>query len=356
MIIVGLVSVCHVPIGLFAGSNYTGFNVALATYFTENFSTIRGVSCSGIAVGFILFPPLLQYLIDRYGWQGSLLIYSALFANVVVCGMLLKPESAWREKGHPDNTRRRKKTEREHDRRLSTDISESEGIEHRVLSSGESIAYEAVAIDDDDSPRSNGIGQPSDGTISSDNGYVVQAITVQMKSGSRSICNRICTTVGLSMLTVSFRISLLIFSQFTFGVCNTAVQNHLLASVVHRGFAPQTAAFLMSFFGGGGIFGRLANGPLVDFGCVSATKLYMISMVTCGLGTIFIRLSKTYWLYAALCVVLGACNGSISSLQVVLARLYVGKLHMGRALGMVMITHGVGGTIGSVLGGKWNHI
>lgn len=50
-----------------------------------------GLAMSGGGCGSFLMPLLMEYLVIRYGWEGSLLILGGLSLNICVCGALLRP-------------------------------------------------------------------------------------------------------------------------------------------------------------------------------------------------------------------------------------------------------------------------
>ena len=346
--------------GFFSGTTYPGFNVAFVAYFVKNFSTIRGISCSGIALGFTVFPPLAQCMIDRYGWQGSLLIMSALLGNIVVCGMLLRPDEFWKQEHPPEEPRPLQVTEIDDGRqRLKNYAPISEQSISDSLELHDKTKKEFVMLENGN--VENGIHYLSLDDLKYEyaeidqicmSSEVARVISLRLESRSSNPFVRLCRTVGFSMLTISFRLALFVFSQFMFAFCYVALTSHVVASVVYSGVDAQTASFLISFIGGGSFLGRLANGILIDFGWMSAKNVYMVSILSCGLAVMLLRLATAFWMAAMLCVVAGLASGTVMSLQVVLPNIYVGKRHMGRALGLMMFTYGIGGTIGPILGGK----
>ena len=62
---------------------------AIPKYFPEDINSAFGFMSAGSAVGMMVFPPVLQFLIDQYGWRGALLLLGAINANNIVCGFLV---------------------------------------------------------------------------------------------------------------------------------------------------------------------------------------------------------------------------------------------------------------------------
>ena len=55
-------------------------------------TTAIGFACTGGALGVMICPPLAELLIERFGWRGAMTIVGAVNANLVVCGMLMRPK------------------------------------------------------------------------------------------------------------------------------------------------------------------------------------------------------------------------------------------------------------------------
>ena len=49
-----------------------------------------GISVCGSGVGAFVFPPLIQMVLDEYGWQGSMLILAGLVLQVCIAGSLMR--------------------------------------------------------------------------------------------------------------------------------------------------------------------------------------------------------------------------------------------------------------------------
>ncbi|XP_071497892.1 monocarboxylate transporter 14-like [Diadema antillarum] len=409
--------------GLFCGALFPAHAVAIANYFDKNFSTIRGISSAGSGLGLTLFPPLVQLLTDMYGWEGSMLIVSAIVGNLIVTSLLLRPEDSWEtqpvvngqgnivldrgaleisgqngalyqrvsgsddlanDASHKFHQYRPISTEENSDFNINSNTSNKthstncEKTNDRKDCSSPSTAPEAKLGCDYDvtSPLQNNESftklDPNKRACCKDkvdtnergsttkvktassiatNCDIAEVITLDASVKLYNPLHAAFRAVGVSMLAHSFRLSILLFSQFMVGFCYNAVTNHLVAMVILRGIEPQVASFLISFIGIGSTIGRFASGFLVDLGWLSPTNLYMIFMVTCGLAVVVCMASSTYWLYALTCTVAGASSGATFSLEVVLAMQCVGKAHLGKAVGLVLLCHGLGGIVGPVLGG-----
>ncbi|XP_058499943.1 monocarboxylate transporter 5 [Solea solea] len=69
---------------------YQSFSVVTALYFRRRLATAYAIGRSGMGLTFAL-APFTQLLLDRYSWQGALLILGGLMLNLVASAMLLRP-------------------------------------------------------------------------------------------------------------------------------------------------------------------------------------------------------------------------------------------------------------------------
>lgn len=71
--------------------NYTGFIIAMSTYFHKKHAIAFSITQAGVGLGLFIFGPLLQILINEYGWRGSFLICGAIGLQFTVLGSLIFP-------------------------------------------------------------------------------------------------------------------------------------------------------------------------------------------------------------------------------------------------------------------------
>lgn len=80
--------------GIGFGLIYLPSIVIIGYWFEKKRAFATGVAVCGTGLGTFLFPPIIEYLLQRYNWQGSTLIISALILNCAVCGALFRPVEA----------------------------------------------------------------------------------------------------------------------------------------------------------------------------------------------------------------------------------------------------------------------
>lgn len=78
-------------VGIGAGLSFPPTVYIVTAYFQRLRGFANGLCISGSAIGTIVLPPLLQYLLDSFGYRGAVLIMGALTLNTLVCGLLYHP-------------------------------------------------------------------------------------------------------------------------------------------------------------------------------------------------------------------------------------------------------------------------
>ena len=73
-------------------------------YFEKYRSLATGIAVCGSGFGTFLLAPLLEYLIDQYGWRGALLMTAGIVCNCVIFGATFRPLEAAKPEISIDNT------------------------------------------------------------------------------------------------------------------------------------------------------------------------------------------------------------------------------------------------------------
>ncbi|XP_070554889.1 monocarboxylate transporter 13-like [Ptychodera flava] len=62
----------------------------IALYFKKRFPLANSLVLTGSGIGTFVFPPLMQYLIDSYGWRGAVIIFSGINAHMGISAALYR--------------------------------------------------------------------------------------------------------------------------------------------------------------------------------------------------------------------------------------------------------------------------
>ncbi|GLH01440.1 Uncharacterized protein GBIM_07590 [Gryllus bimaculatus] len=79
--------IAGVGLGLLAPSSYLAFN----SYFNEKRGIAMGICQAAIGLGFMVAPPVCQYLLEQYSFRGAILILGGIALNSIVGAMLFRP-------------------------------------------------------------------------------------------------------------------------------------------------------------------------------------------------------------------------------------------------------------------------
>lgn len=77
--------------GIAMSMGYVSSVVMVAFYFEDRRALATGLSVCGSGIGTFVLAPLTEYLLNVYGWRGTLVIWSGIILNLAVFGALLRP-------------------------------------------------------------------------------------------------------------------------------------------------------------------------------------------------------------------------------------------------------------------------
>ncbi|XP_012280353.1 monocarboxylate transporter 13 [Orussus abietinus] len=78
-------------VGIGAGLTFPPTVYIVTAYFERLRGFANGLCISGSAIGTIVLPPFLQYLLNHFGYRGAVLIMGAITLNTLVCALLYHP-------------------------------------------------------------------------------------------------------------------------------------------------------------------------------------------------------------------------------------------------------------------------
>lgn len=84
--------------GIGFGLVYVPAVVAVGFYFEKRRALATGIAVCGSGIGTFVIAALTTWLLDLYGWRGTLLIYAGLVLNCAVLGALFRPLEPVRSK------------------------------------------------------------------------------------------------------------------------------------------------------------------------------------------------------------------------------------------------------------------
>ena len=283
--------------------------VILGYYFEKRLALANGIALTAVGLSLFVIPPLAQFLIDEYGWQGALLIIAGLLGNSGIGAATFRPS--------PTELKIRQK--------LNTKIHEKEYME---LQQSEEKTVRRFASDTDENCAKN---RPGD---------------------------KKCRSYGLCTLFLDFELlkDIKCVSLFTMFFCYSIGYSmgtiFVPARATNVGISPQKAAILVSIQGGASVVARFTHGYILDYKIMSPPSLTATANALCGLSCILNPLFDDYTYLAIISVAFGLSSGVGNSMITVLSKYFVGTHKLSEVVAFVLVMYGLGTFSGSYLTGK----
>ena len=383
--------------GIGCGFGYVSTVAIIGKYFKKRFAIANSISSSGNALAIIVFPVLARFLNDIYNWNGTMLVFASIIANICAMGMLFRPvqqTSSRRgankhavscdEQNNLENTSEVEGTHLQvnvnEQKSFFDDVNRNECINstnlhgecYRNMSSRDSVTE---VVDEEDV---NLDGAANEETASftpiptSNAGYQQNAMiydplsdSVHMhgiirkeerpREGLKHLKKSILDFVngnGLHLIKTNFRFNLICLIQITNGIGYTSVMIHFVSSAVYAGIATVDAAFLLSIIGIGSLVGRLLSGPIINYNILKPVMCYFIVVFISGVSVILCPFILSFAGFVVFAAIFGVSSGMYKALNTVLIRLFVGADLLSTGVGIFMPYVGIGGIVGPIFVGK----
>ena len=295
-------------ISRFSLSAFLGFGFALASlpaltmigrYFKKRRSLANGLSRSGGAATFFL-APLLQFLVDSYGWQGCLLVIAGLELHLIACAMLFRPVRLKEElEFKPDETLEK------HRKSIRPSIAEEEdwaAMGNRINSGF--VARRALA----DKKRIKEMQKEIEQRVQQygvteslivDHFPTIEPVYEPKKK--RTLDFSLLKNPLWAVITVN-----LVLTQFGYSI--TLV--HTVARAKLNGIGEYESALLLSMIGLSEVCAQLSSGAFADRASIRRIHLHKIYIAIMALATIYSLFAETFLAMSIYCVVFGSGSGS----------------------------------------------
>lgn len=289
--------------GVGFGIAFLPFIVSIGFYFEKRKSLAVGISVCGQGVGTMFWAPVLEILIEKYGWRGSMLIIGGIILNIAVVGSLLRTikieadveiyvtdervntvESGYSQITKEDNC---EVTQESHhcDTQLYQNSKDRDSntveLEHLLL-------------------KNEFQNQNASPVISNKMGSMKIILT--------RCCESLTKCFDFSIFKNSSFVLFLLSNFFVlFGIFCPYI--YLPDRSIEGGCSKSESALFISVIGFANIFGRVLVAILADCTNVNRQLLYMIDLVICGLVTIASPFSNTVIYLATYSAIFGFSMG-----------------------------------------------
>lgn len=319
-------------------------------YYDKHRSLATGVATAGSGLGGIVFPNLVQYLIDEYGWRGSLLVVAGINLNAFVFSALLR-----------DSPLQKKQKAKE---KLAIELKEIKRNESSSQFEKENLIKDVnaselvldILVAKEKSPEKNGTNGKTEA-----NGVKISAVERQSlltsESPDEDVNSNSILSVMLALLkNVPFCIFVVNNVLWNFGTVIPLILGPEYFTTI--GFSQKESATLISLFSGGTFVGCVLGGVFGNIPKINRIYLFIVVNLGVGIVGLFIPLEIAHSMVglAIVGVIWGTMFGLILGLLVVVTADLVGIHYLGDAMGFLMLANGVGCIIGPPIGGKLNHL
>lgn len=314
-------------------------------YYDKHRSLATGVATAGSGLGGIVFPNMVQYLIDEYGWRGSLLLVAGINLNTFVFSALLRES--------PLQKKQKAKA------KLSIQLKEIKRNESSSQFEKENLIKDlnlselalSIPVTKENTLEKNG----TNGMIEA-NGVKMSSVELQSLLSNESPnddvnSNSIKSVILALWKNVPFCIFVVNNVLWNFGTVIPLILGPEYFTTI--GFSQKESATLISLFSGGSFVGCVLGGVFGNIPKINRVYLFIVVNLGVGIVGLFIPLEVTHSMVglAIVGIIWGAMFGLLLGLLVVVTADLVGIHYLGDAMGFLMLANGVGCIIGPPIGG-----
>ncbi|XP_022914399.2 monocarboxylate transporter 5 [Onthophagus taurus] len=396
--------------GLGFGLIYLPAIVSVTMYFDKKRSLATGIAVCGSGLGTFVFAPLINILLEEYGWRGAMVILGGIVLECLIFGALFRPLE-YEKKKKPksiDNGIPLKKSQKELDLHISDPSLRKIILEsnkpniHRPRSMGHFTDSQKVKFEQN--------GNISNGKLKNDAQYRLassQPLLTQSDSGRKflfrgplykpdifyqkslgnlsttmsrmslrsieaekiaaslieppksKICGITCSRETKDTLREMLDFSLfkdVLFIIFTISNFLTSVGfNMPYVYIVSRakslGIDQSHASFLLSVIGIANTIGRIILGYISDKPWVNRLWVYNVCLTVCGVSTALSAFATNFYTLSIYASIFGFTIGAYVGLTSVLLVDFLGLERLTNAFGLVLLFQGIASLIGPPLGG-----
>ncbi|XP_064639190.1 monocarboxylate transporter 13-like [Lineus longissimus] len=353
----------------------TGFGFALAyipmltvtlDYFKERPSLVIGLASTGVGIGGMVLPIILEYLTEAYSWRGTAIVMSAAMLNICVCGAVVRPLQEAEE--HRPNAPIKAHGNAASGVVCSDNTNMSGGVinmtvpetppqgyhdnTERVILSPDCKSLEAAKgshaeIISKYNPRSSSCGKADDVQVGDqpDSEAPHTAIGKNKNKTLKRSFKHLFTNVSFILINID----IIFFSAALF-----TIFAHLKSAVIAvGGVSVHEGTYALTVLNAGSLVGALVTGfMLYRFPKIDALFVIIVETTVCGASMILIPfVSSAYSYVLAVCFVAGFTLNPYDYLLQLVYKDMVGIADVTLAFGITYASYGIGGLAGSALAG-----
>ncbi|GAB6028652.1 hypothetical protein CHUAL_004485 [Chamberlinius hualienensis] len=298
-------------------------------YFDKKRGLATGAFYSGAALGRFVFPLIIFYLLQEYGFRGTLLIWGAIMANICVCACLFQPLE-W-HRVHAPGTVCNYKLKKDLTLKLLGDDVDKEKIK---------CSEEISKADDDVQIPFLADSTAQTVAVPITNGVEKAKCKSKQKCSQFGCITRLFKALDYSVFRVpGFYVVAFGYICSSFAIVNTYVFLPPLAR--SHGFISDETAWLIPAVGIGEIFGRLVIPWMADLQFFQSSHAYVAGVAVCSALSIIVTFEVPYIVLLGICFVIGVACGSTTGISTLLTAEAVGKKRLSSAIAFTQFGQGL---------------
>lgn len=322
--------VCRILTGIGYGLAFTQSMVVVGQYFLKRRSLAVGLAASGGSIGTLLLPLYIRAATQEFGFQGMILIYSAIVLHAIPSAMLLRPVSFYQRT--TTTTKSAPSCDDDTPTNSQSVDPEDEITGNRLIVSIGGSVETLPKEEEAEKPEKNGCPEaPKSQPAAGGGGGPPPKMTCGLFV--RKICNRdlfchvpfLLYATGLTFGHGGFISNCLYIPPFAFEFWRSKRMSTLL--IVILGIAD--------------LVGRIAGGWFSDLGVVRKPFIIGFSFVGAGAATIVFPFFPRFVPMVVYVVVLGLLGGTYLAQMFVVATDLVGPARSPSALGLATLAMGL---------------
>lgn len=281
----------HFTTAFFTGLAFQPTVTVIGFYFQRWLALANGVTYSGVGVGIIVLPILVETLSSKYTWRGAMRIISAISLLVCFSGLLFRPSAKERYFLHQN------KTNIETNRRHSSELTCAAKVHHFVKSIPNFLGMDLLLK----KPR---------------------FITV---------------TASCCVMGYGYYAALVFFAS---------------KAVFEAKLSTLQGALLLSFIGIGSTVSRATHGFLLDYKIVTAMPLYALACFVNAASDFLNPFAFSFSSLTVLAVTFGLSSGLMFAVSIMCVRTVLDEEDVARGFGVIMMFNGLGTLVGIFVMGE----
>ncbi|XP_061181935.1 monocarboxylate transporter 14-like [Saccostrea echinata] len=310
-------------------------------YYDKHRSLATGVATAGSGFGGIVFPNLVQFLIDEFGWRGSLLIVAGINLNTFIFAALLRDSPLQRQQKAKEKMIKLKEIKR----------NDSSQIEREILLTEESTSDSSPQSQKPIAHEINGAKEKRESNGTGTNDLENENLLTNESSNENVKSNSILLVLLTLCRNVPFCIFVVNNILWNFGTVIPLILGPEYFTSVN--FSQTEAATLISIFSGGSFVGCVLGGLIGNIPKINRLYLFISVNLAVGIVGLFIPLEITHTMFGLgiVGIIWGTMFGLLLGLLVVVTADLVGIQYLGDAMGFLMLANGIGCVAGPPIGG-----